>query len=74
MATEIHRATNAERTGNCIAQARRCRTLDAITQDHAADTARRDYFAHKCLTGVTDTNRAEAFGFEHEWRGANVFG
>lgn len=74
VAAEIHRATNAERIGNCIAQAKRGRALDAIVQDRAADTARRGYFAHKCLTGVTDTNRAEVFGFEHEWwRGTERF-
>ena len=70
VAAEIRRATNAERAGSGIARVRRDRILDAIAQDHAADMAKQGYFAHKSPAGVTDTDRAEAFGFEHEWKGA----
>ena len=66
----IHRATNAERGAAYKNPVRRDRALDSIAQDHAADMARRGYFAHKSPNGTTDTDRALAAGYQHKWAGA----
>lgn len=70
VAAEIRRATNAERAGGGIARVKSDRILDAIAQDHAADMAKQGYFAHKGPAGATGTDRAGAFGLEHERKGA----
>lgn len=66
----IHRATNAERGAARRKPVRRDRALDSIAQEHAADMARRGYFAHKSPSGTTDTHRALKAGYTHEWAGA----
>ena len=65
----IHRATNAERGARHKKPVRRDRLLDAIAQAHAADMARRGYFAHRSPNGTTDTDRALAIGYPHKWEG-----
>lgn len=66
----IHRATNAERGAARKNPVRRDRALDAIAQSHAADMARRGYYAHRSPNGTTDTRRALAVGYPHKWAGA----
>ena len=63
----IHRATNAERGAAMKNPVRRDSFLDAIAQAHAADMARRGYYAHRSPDGTTDTGRAMAAGYPHKW-------
>ena len=63
----MHRATNAERGARQKNPVRRDRALDAIAQAHAADMARRGYFAHRSPNGTTDTDRAMAINYPHKW-------
>ena len=63
----IHKATNAERGAAGRAPVRRDDLLDLIAQEHAADMAARDYFAHEGPGGITCTHRAVGAGHKHEW-------
>ena len=62
----IHKATNAERGVHGRNPVRRDRDLDSIAQEHAADMAAQGRLSHK-LGGVTCTDRAIWYGYEHEW-------
>ena len=62
----IPRATNAERGAHGRNPVRRDRDLDSIAQEHAADMAAQNCFSHS-VGGITCTDRAVSYGYEHKW-------